>query len=96
MGKPLDAIFCIAALVLTLYRGSAVAFVTLYLPSLLLLNTTQKINLPGLPDMNCTVAVLYGVLGALVSKAGRRFPSSGDGPIRSCACSRLARASPGW
>ncbi len=47
MGKPLDAIFCLIALVLTLYRGSAVTFVTLYLPSLLLLNTTQKINIPG-------------------------------------------------
>src|SRR5436309_2562039 len=74
MGKPFDAILCAIALVMTLYRGSAVTFVTLYLPSLLLLNTTQKINLPGLPDMNCTVGVIYGILGGLVLKGGERFP----------------------
>jgi hypothetical protein len=74
MGKPLDAIFCLIALILTLYRGSAVTFVTLYLPSLLLLNTTQKINIPGAPDMNCTIAVVYGIMGGLVIKGGEQFP----------------------
>jgi hypothetical protein len=74
MGKPLDAIFIFLALAVTLYRGSAVAFATLYIPSLLLLNTTQRINLPGAPDPNCTIGVMYGILGGLVLKGGESFP----------------------
>lgn len=74
MGRPLVAILFLAAIYLTLYRGAVVAFVTLYLPCLLLLNTTQKINLPGLPDMNATFGVVYGICGGLVLKGGEPFP----------------------
>src|SRR5438034_457437 len=74
MGRPLVAILFALAIYLTLYRSAVVAFVTLYLPALLLLNTTQKINLPGLPDMNVTFGIVYGILGGLVLKGGERFP----------------------
>src|SRR4029079_15682025 len=67
-------VFTARAVSLTLYRGAVVAFVTLYLPALLLLNTTQKINLPGLPDMNVTFGIVYGILGGLVLKGGEAFP----------------------
>ena len=74
MGRPLVVILFVAAIYLTLYRGAVVAFVTLYLPCLLLLNTTQKINLPGLPDMNATFGVIYGICGGLVLKGGEQMP----------------------
>src|SRR5947199_8077800 len=74
MGRPLVVILFAAAIYLTLYRGAVVAFVTLYLPCLLLLNTTQKINLPGLPDMNATFGIVYGICGGLVLKGGEPFP----------------------
>src|SRR3954463_1698874 len=74
MGRPLVVILFAAAIYLTLYRGAVVAFVTLYLPCLLLLNTTQKINLPGLPDMNATFGVIYGICGGLVLKGGEPMP----------------------
>src|SRR4051812_27341073 len=74
MGRPLVAILFAVAIYLTLYRSAVVAFVTLYLPCLLLLNTTQKINLPGLPDMNATYGIIYGILGGLVLKGGEVFP----------------------
>jgi hypothetical protein len=74
MGRQLVAILFLAAIYITLYRGAVVAFVTLYLPSLLLLNATQKINLPGLPDMNATFGVIYGICGGLVLKGGEPFP----------------------
>src|SRR5262249_9486585 len=74
MGRVLVAILIAAAVYMTLYRSAVVAFVTLYLPSLLLLNTTQRINLPGAPDPNATLGVVYGILGALVIKGGEPFP----------------------
>jgi hypothetical protein len=74
MGRPLVAILFAVAIYLTLYRSAVVAFVTLYLPALLLLNTTQKINLPGAPDMNATFGIVYGILGGLVLKGGEPFP----------------------
>ena len=85
MGHLLDIIFCAAALVLTLYRDTGVTFVTLYLPALVLLNTTQRINIPGAPDMNCTFGVIYGIMGRLShqGRRARRCRSNGDGSTRS-------------
>jgi len=74
MGRPLAAILFLVAIYVTMYRGAVVAFVTLYLPCLLLINTTQKINLPGLPDMNATFGVIYGICGGLVLRGGEPFP----------------------
>jgi len=74
MGRPVVIIITALAVYLTLYRGAVVAFVTLYLPALLLLNTTQKINLPGLPDMNVSYGIIYGIVGGLVLKGGEPFP----------------------
>ena len=74
MGRPLVVILFCTAMYLTLYRGAVVAFVTLYIPCLLLLNTTQKINIPGAPDMNATFGVIYGICGALVMKGGEPMP----------------------
>src|SRR4051812_13463029 len=74
MGRPVVAILFGLAIYLTLYRSAVVAFVTLYLPALLLVNTTQKINLPGLPDMNATCGIIYGIMGGLVLKGGEPFP----------------------
>lgn len=59
---------------LTLYRSAAVAFATLYLPALLLLGSTPKVNLPGLPDMNATYGAIYGILAGLAIKGGEPFP----------------------
>src|SRR3954464_4776648 len=74
MGRPPVAILFCLAVYLTLYRSAVVAFVTLYLPALILLNTTQKLSLPGLPDMNATFGIVYGIMGGLVLKGGEQFP----------------------
>lgn len=66
-------IFILAAY-LTAYRSAAVAFATIYLPSLLMLASTPKVNLPGLPDMNATYAAIYGILAGLAIKGGEPFP----------------------
>src|SRR3954466_10293552 len=74
LGKPVVFIFFALAAYLTIYRSAVVAFVTCYLPALLLLNATAKINLPGLPDMNATYGIIYGIIGGLVLKGGEPLP----------------------
>jgi hypothetical protein len=74
MGKPVVLILCALALAVTLYRSAVWAFVTVYLPTLLLLAVTPQIALPSIPDMDARSGVIYGILGGLVLKGGETLP----------------------
>src|SRR4051794_37778064 len=74
MGKPIVLILCAVALAMTLYRGAVWAFVTVYLPTLLLLAVTRQIALPSIPDMDARSGVIYGIMGGLVLKGGEALP----------------------
>jgi hypothetical protein len=74
MGKPVVLILCVLALAVTLYRGAVWAFVSVYLPTLLLLAVTPQIALPSIPDMDARSGVIYGILGGLVLKGGEALP----------------------
>lgn len=74
MFKLLVPLIFILAAYLTVYRSAAVAFATIYLPALLLVASTPKISVPGLPDMNATYGAVYGILAGLALKGGEPFP----------------------
>lgn len=74
MFKLVVPLIFIFAAYLTAYRSAAVAFATVYIPSLLMLASTPKVGLPGLPDMNATYAAMYGILAGLALKGGEAFP----------------------
>jgi hypothetical protein len=70
MGQPFAIILLVSALIITLRRSAVWAFVTLYLPSVLLFSATKKINLPGIPDVDSLYGIMYGVLAGLILKGG--------------------------
>src|SRR5947207_12031374 len=70
MGQLFAIVLLVSALVITLSRSAVWAFVTLYIPSVLLFSVTKKINLPGLPDIDALYGIMYGILGGLVLKGG--------------------------
>jgi hypothetical protein len=70
MGQAFDIILLIAALFITLQRSAVWAFVTLYIPALLLFSVTKKVSLPGLPDLDALFGIMYGILGGVVLKGG--------------------------
>jgi len=74
MGKPVVLILCALAFSVTLYRSAVWAFVSVYLPTLLLLAVTPQIALPSIPDMDARSGVIYGILAGLVLKGGEALP----------------------
>ena len=74
MNYLLIPILLFASMWLTVTRSAVTAFVSLYLPMLLLLYSAYKIPLPGLPDLTSTIAVAYGIMGGLVIKGGEPLP----------------------
>src|SRR5438876_8496485 len=73
MGQAVALILLVSAIILTLRRSAVWAFVTLYVPCLLLFLNTKKIALPGAPDIDVLYGIMYGVLMGLVLKGGERL-----------------------
>src|SRR5437868_12749126 len=70
MGQATAIVFLLAAMLLTLHRSAVWAFVTLYLPCVILFSGTKQINLPGIPDVDVLFGIMYGILGGIVVKGG--------------------------
>jgi len=74
MFKLLVPLILVLAAYLTVYRSAAVAFATVFLPSLLLVASSPKLGVPGLPDANVTYGAIYGILAGLALKGGEALP----------------------
>jgi hypothetical protein len=70
MGQATAILLLAAAMLLTLQRSAVWAFVTLYLPGVILLSATKQIGLPGIPDIDVLFGIMYGILGGIVIKGG--------------------------
>src|SRR5438477_7142033 len=70
MGQVTAIILLGCAMLLTLHRSAVWAFITLYIPGVILLSATKQIGLPGLPDIDVLFGIMYGILGGIVLKGG--------------------------
>ena len=70
MGQVTAIILLGCAMLLTMQRSAVWAFVTLYIPGVILLSATKQIGLPGLPDIDVLFGIMYGILGGIVLKGG--------------------------
>ena len=70
---PIILIF-FSALIVTVYRGSAMALATVYLGTLLCFFNVPPLPLPFIPDMTAGGAAVYGMVLGILIKGGEPFP----------------------